>query len=329
MPRSTISCRCRRISSARPLPIRRNIGCAPRYNTEPTNPGLYNGPYRANRDGRRRARPARTQPPLGRARPAIPPDHRARDPREIATHLLDLAGRTRSRGPLLGAHLALGLTATYEGELSAAEEHLARVVAMLAAGGRREFRSLFDRVGLVEPQVACAAYRELISCARGLLDRGRDTIEDGRRIARATGNAYALVTAEGFAAMVHQSRAGAGDGGGTGDDTIALAQEHGFPAVGGAGRGPARLGPGGAGRGSGGHRGDPRRSRDLAEHRGRGRPSDPPGPARRRVRTRGSSARRAGRARGRPRRGGTIRGALHRGRAASAAGRAARAVTGR
>ena len=167
-----------------------------------------------------------------------------RTAREIATHLLDLAGRTRSRGPLLGAHLALGLTATYEGKLSAAEEHLARVVALLAAGGRRDFRSLFDRVGLVEPQVACAAYRALISCARGLLDRGRDTIEDGRRIARATGNAYALVTAEGFAAMVHQSRQEPATAEERATATIALAQEHGFPQWAGLGavlRGWARV----------------------------------------------------------------------------------------
>ena len=152
-----------------------------------------------------------------------------RTAREIATHLLELAGRTRSRGPLLGAHLALGLTATYEGELSDAEEHLARVVSLLDAGGRREFRSLFDRVGIVEPQVACAAYRALISCARGMLDRGRDAIEDCRRVARASGNAYALVTAEGFAAMVCQSRHEPAAVEQRAVATIALAQEHGFP----------------------------------------------------------------------------------------------------
>ena len=46
MPRSTISRSCRRISSAPRSPIRRNTASRTRYDTDPTNPGLYDGPYR-------------------------------------------------------------------------------------------------------------------------------------------------------------------------------------------------------------------------------------------------------------------------------------------
>src|SRR5262249_56844259 len=50
-----------------------------------------------------------------------------RTARELATQLLSLARSARPRAVVLGAHLALGLTATYEGDLQTAEQHLRQV----------------------------------------------------------------------------------------------------------------------------------------------------------------------------------------------------------
>ncbi len=148
--------------------------------------------------------------------------------RAIATHLLRLGERTDEPALLSGAHLSLGLTATYEGAVDAAEEHLARA-SVRDDAGRRPDRTLFDRAGIIDPRVTCAAYGAIVACMQGRLARAVERIEEADRLARETASTYALVTATGFAAMVHESRRDVAAVRERASAALAIASEHGFP----------------------------------------------------------------------------------------------------
>jgi adenylate cyclase len=152
-----------------------------------------------------------------------------RTAREIGTQLLALARTTRPRAVALGAHLALGLTATYEGELAAARDHLQHVMSLYDPERARPYRALFDLAGLIEPRVTCAVYGAILSCMLGQLDRALEEIEMGRRVANDLANAYAQVTASAFAAMVYESRREPAAVAACAGEALAMARQHGFP----------------------------------------------------------------------------------------------------
>ena len=152
-----------------------------------------------------------------------------RTARELATQLLAHAPTRRPRAVLLGARLALGLTATYEGELEAAQDHLQHVSSAYDPERARPYRALFDLAGLIEPRVTCAVYGAILSCMRGQLDRALAEIETGRRVADELANAYAQVTASAFGAMVHESRREPAAVAERAVEVLALARQHGFP----------------------------------------------------------------------------------------------------
>ncbi len=152
-----------------------------------------------------------------------------RTARELATQLLSLARSARPRVVVLGAHLALGLTATYEGDLAAAQDHLQQVSSVYDPERARPYRALFDLAGLIEPRVTCAVYGAILSCMRGHLDRALTEIETGRRVANELANAYAQVTASAFAAMVHESRREPAAVAERAGEALAMARQHGFP----------------------------------------------------------------------------------------------------
>jgi predicted ATPase len=152
-----------------------------------------------------------------------------RTARELATQLMYLARSARPRAIVLGAHLALGLTATYEGDLEAAEQHLQQVLSVYDPERARPYRAMFDLAGLIEPRVTCAVYGAILSCMRGRLDRALAEIETGRRVANELTNAYALVTASAFAAMVYESRREPAAVAERAAEALAMARQHGFP----------------------------------------------------------------------------------------------------
>src|SRR5262249_9775886 len=152
-----------------------------------------------------------------------------RTARELATQLLSLARSARPRAVVLGAHLALGLTATYEGDLQTAEQHLRQVSSVYDPERARPYRAMFDLAGLIEPRVTCAVYGAILSCMRGHLDRALIEIETGRRVANELASAYAQVTASAFAAMVYESRREPAAVAERAGEALAMARQHGFP----------------------------------------------------------------------------------------------------
>jgi class 3 adenylate cyclase len=118
----------------------------------------------------------------------------------LAQNLVQLADEDRTAAELAVAHRALGYSLLVAGELRAADEILARGVALADTIPDREFAVYGEH-----PSMVCRAYGGQAKITAGRVTSGAQLVEEAVACARRDGNAHSLAWALGVAAHVFQN----------------------------------------------------------------------------------------------------------------------------
>src|SRR5262245_11771694 len=115
--------------------------------------------------------------------------------RELADELLAVAGRAGMRTEMVWGHLAHGINHYSLGDLTAAREHLARVVVLYRENERPAKPS--------DPGVMALSYAAVNSWALGLVDEARASSRESLELAQALRNPLAVAWAGFFTGALH------------------------------------------------------------------------------------------------------------------------------
>jgi len=144
--------------------------------------------------------------------------------RELAEQLLTLAQRVRDPGLLVGAHLALGQTLDFLGELTSAREHLEQGMAL---HDPQQYRSLGWAGG--HPAVQCLTYEAYTLWLLGYPHQALQRSHEALALAQELSHPFSLAVALHFAALLHNSRREWQAAQERAEALVALSTEQGFP----------------------------------------------------------------------------------------------------
>jgi class 3 adenylate cyclase/predicted ATPase len=144
--------------------------------------------------------------------------------RELAEQCLRLAQRMQHPGPLQEAHLLLGLTSLFQGELVLARTHLEQGIALY---GPQQGDSEAFRRG-ANPGVSCLSGMAWTLWLLGYPDGALTTIRAALTLAQESSNAYSLAFALNYASMLHAWRREVAFAKERAEAVMTLANAHGF-----------------------------------------------------------------------------------------------------
>jgi predicted ATPase len=151
------------------------------------------------------------------------PDHQTAY--TLAAQCLTLAQRAGDAELLVQAHMALGVTLFWLGQLSQARAHLEHGVALYAP---QPHPSLAWRYGQ-DPGVVCHDYASRVLWHLGYPDQARQSSHAALTLAQELSHPLSLVYALGSATLLHYYLREAGAVHAQAEVTMALSKEHGFP----------------------------------------------------------------------------------------------------
>jgi class 3 adenylate cyclase/predicted ATPase len=144
---------------------------------------------------------------------------------DTTKQLLDIADKARDRNLLMEAHQAQAFSLGFRGELSAAQEHFDKCMALFDP---EHFRG---RMHLYSTDTATSALclGALIAWLRGYPDRSAAITEQALARARMVDHPYTLAWALSFAAVLRRLRGDVSMTRGLAEECVALCQRHDFP----------------------------------------------------------------------------------------------------
>lgn len=147
--------------------------------------------------------------------------------RARAEQLLSLAQRMHPlTQPLLGAHLGLGITLFYLGELASALTHIEQSIALYDPQLHRPDRSQFSTA---DRKVVCLSYAARVLWDLGYPDQARQKMNEAVTLARELSHPFSVVFALSQATGLHTSLQDVQAVQEHGAALMTLAREHGFP----------------------------------------------------------------------------------------------------
>ena len=144
---------------------------------------------------------------------------------EIGQQLLQLAQTAQDSALLIMAHLGLGGTLLWQGEFSAAREHLEQGVALYDPLQHHELAFTYG----YDPGMACLSYASLALWILGYPDQALRSAEAALRLAEQFSHPYSQVHTLSWAAVLRQYRREGVGAQENAEPAIALSSEHGFP----------------------------------------------------------------------------------------------------
>jgi predicted ATPase len=144
--------------------------------------------------------------------------------RELAEQLLRLAQSVQDPALLLEAHLALGGTLLWLGELTRAREHLEQDIALYDFQQHRPYAFLY----VEDPGVACLSWAAHVPWYLGYPDQALKRSYEALTLARELSHPYTLAYALVHAAWLHQYRREGQAAQELAEAVIALSSEQGF-----------------------------------------------------------------------------------------------------
>src|SRR5216683_2853759 len=147
---------------------------------------------------------------------------------ELAERLLRLAHSAHDRALLMRAHVALGETSYYMGELPLAREHLEIGISLY---DREHHGPLALRYGGFDAGVNCLGHSAWTLWHLGYLDQALKRGNEALALAQGLSHPFSLAWAENAVSIVHQYRREARATKETAESAIALSTEHGLTAM--------------------------------------------------------------------------------------------------
>jgi predicted ATPase len=151
---------------------------------------------------------------------------------ELAEQLLSLARETRDPDELTRAHLQMGTTLSWRGELSPAREHLEEAIRR---HDPQEYRTSKDALFLGDPRVFSLNMLSWVLWRLGYPDQALARSREAVALARELSHPFSQTFALSYAGRVHAARGEWQAGLELAEALIALSGEHGFPEYAGVG----------------------------------------------------------------------------------------------
>jgi predicted ATPase len=146
--------------------------------------------------------------------------------RELAEQLLRLAQRVQEPAFFLVAHLSLGTTLFFLGELTRARGHLEQSIARYDPQQHRVHAFLY---GGHDPGVSCLSYEAWVLWRLGYPDQALKKGQEALTLAQELSHPYSLAFALNFAVYIHQCRRERQAAQERAESAITLSTEQGFP----------------------------------------------------------------------------------------------------
>ena len=144
--------------------------------------------------------------------------------REVAEQCLRLAQGMQNPGPLQEAHVLLGLTSLFQGELVLARTHLEQGMALYSP--QQGSSEAFSRGA--NPGVSCLSGLAWTLWLLGYPECALATIREALTLAQESSNAYSLAFALNYASLLHAWRREVACAKERAEAVMTLANEHGF-----------------------------------------------------------------------------------------------------
>ena len=145
--------------------------------------------------------------------------------RQIAEQIFTLAERAEDTGLRLQAHVALGNTVSYQGELAAGKGHFERALELYDV---MQHRALSQWYGGIDPEVFCLAAMSSVLWRLGFPEQAMVRSQRALALARELENPSTLAYALNFASVVHVLRREPERAEAAAAELLALAEDHGM-----------------------------------------------------------------------------------------------------
>lgn len=149
-----------------------------------------------------------------------------REAQQFGEQLLSHAQRAQDPALLLQAHNALGTTLYHRGDFPAAQEQMARGVAVYQTEQHHALAFLY---GGEDPGVVCACFLALTLWMLGYPDQAERQLHEAESLARSLKQPFSLADAYGFAAVFYQYRRQPLETLARAETLLTLAEVEGFP----------------------------------------------------------------------------------------------------